>query len=106
MLLFFSIWVFLTDTDDSKDSRGKSGDHLLFHPATSPADEHSDINLQLYTWDDYHIFLIALRLFTRLQLDEIYHPIELPFDWLMMGCYFLCLLDDLILGLCYNNLAW
>ena len=31
------------------------------------------------------IFLIAPLVFTRLLLDEIYHLIELPFDWLMMG---------------------
>ena len=48
------------------------------------AHEHSDIYLQLCTWDDYHIFLIAALVFTRLLLDEIYHPIELLFDWLMM----------------------
>ena len=48
------------------------------------AHEHSDIYLQLCTWDDYHIFLIATLVFTRLLLDEIYHLIELLFDWLMM----------------------
>ena len=48
-----------------------------------PAREHSDIYLQLCTWDDYHIFLIATLVFTRLQLDESYHLIELLFDWLM-----------------------
>ena len=29
--------------------------------------------LQLCMWDDYHIFLNALFVFTRLLLDEIYH---------------------------------
>ena len=38
-------------------------------------------------WDDYHAFLIATLVFTRLLLDEIYHLIELPFiAWLMMQC--------------------
>ena len=49
-----------------------------------PAHEHSDINLQLCTWDDYHILLIATLVFTRLLLDEIYNLIELLFDRLMM----------------------
>ena len=49
-----------------------------------PAHEHSDIHLQLCKWDDYHIFLIAPLVFTRLLLDEIYYLIELPFDWLMI----------------------
>ena len=41
-----------------------------------------------------------------LMLHAIYHLIELPFDWFRMRCYFVCLLDDLILGFCYNNLTW
>ena len=49
-----------------------------------PAHEHSDINLQLCTWDDYHILLIATLVFTRLLLDEIYNLIELLFDRLMV----------------------
>ena len=44
----------------------------------------TNIYLQLCTWDDYYIFLIATLVFTRLLLDEIYHLIELLFDWLMM----------------------
>ena len=35
-------------------------------------------------WDDYHVFLIATLVFTRLILDEMYHLIKLPFDWLML----------------------
>ena len=67
---------------------------------------------QLCMWDDYHVFLIATLLFTRLLiatllfirllLDEIYHLIKLPFDWLIMQCLFVCLLDELILGFCYS----
>ena len=63
-----------------------------------PADKHSDIYLQLCTGDDYHIFLIATLVFTRLLLDEIYHVIELLFDWLMVMLIFVFLLVDLILG--------
>ena len=40
---------------------------------------HSDIDLQLCMWNDYHIFLIVLLVFTRLLLNDIYHLIELLF---------------------------
>ena len=51
-------------------------------------------------WDDYHIFLIAMLLFTSLLLDEIYcfTEIELPFDLLIDDAMFVCLLDELIVG--------
>ena len=81
---FFSLSGFsFTDTDNSQDSRGKEGPSFSTLPLP-PAHEHSDIYLQLCTWDDYHIFLIATLVFTRLLLDGIYHLIELLFDWLMM----------------------
>ena len=55
-------------------------------------------------WDDYHIFLIAQLVFTRLLLDVIYHLIKLPFDWSMMWCQFLfVLIDGLILDFRYSN---
>ena len=47
------------------------------------AHEHSDIYLQLCIRGDYHVFLIASFVTTRLLLDEIY---RLPFDWLMIEC--------------------
>ena len=56
-------------------------------------------------WDDYHIFLIAPLVFTRLLLDEIYHLIELPFEWLIDDAMFVCLLDELILDFCYSDLT-
>ena len=58
-------------------------------------------------WDDYHMFLIAPLVFTRLLLNKIYHLVELPFDWLIDGVMFIfvCLLDDLILGFCYTDLT-
>ena len=54
--------------------------------------------MQLCTWDDYHIFLIATLVFTRLLLNEIYHLIELLSDCLMMCCWvkFVCLLIWLV----------
>ena len=56
-------------------------------------------------WDDYHAFLIATLVLTRLLLDEIYHIIELPFEWLIDDAMFVCLLDELILGICYSDLT-
>ena len=56
-------------------------------------------------WDDYHVFLIATIVFTRLLLDEIYYLIELPFEWLIDDAMFVCLLDELILGFCYSDLT-
>ena len=92
---FFSIRVFFHGHWQLTGEQGKRGDHLLFHSTTSTAHEHSDIYLQLCTWDDYHIFLIVMLVFTRLLVNEIYHLIELLFDWLMMWCWFLfvCLLN-------------
>ena len=56
-------------------------------------------------WDDYHIFLIALLVFTTLLLDEICLFIELPFEVPIDNVIliFACLLDALILGFCYSN---
>ena len=83
-LYFFSIRFSFTDTDDSQDRRGREG--TIFY-STLPlplAHEHSDIYLQLCMWDDYHIFLISMLVFTRLLLDEILPlyriTIWLPFD--------------------------
>ena len=56
-------------------------------------------------WDGYHVFLIATLVFTKLLLDEIYHLIELPFEWLIDDAMFICLLDELILGFCYSDLT-
>ena len=56
-------------------------------------------------WDDYHVFLISTLVFTRLLLIEIYHRIELPFEWLIDDVMFVCWLDELILGFCYSNLS-
>ena len=86
---FFLSGFSFTDTDDQQNSRGE--DRTIFY-STLPfplSHEHSDIYLQLCMWDDHHIFLIAPFVFTRQRLDEIYHLIQLPFDWLMMRCYFL-----------------
>ena len=82
--VFFLSGFSFTDTDDSLDRRGKEGTIFYSTLPFPPAHEYSDIYLQLCMWDDYHILLIAPLVFTRLLLDEIYHLIELLFDWLMM----------------------
>ena len=56
-------------------------------------------------WDGYHVFLIATLVFTRLLLDEIYHFIVLPFEWLIDDAMFVYLLDELTLSFCYSDLT-
>ena len=92
-LLFLSGFSF-TDAEYSQDSRGRKRT-IFYSPLTlPPAHEHSDIYLQSCKWDDYHIFLTATLVFTRLLLDDIYHFIESIFDWRGMWCRFsfVCLL--------------
>ena len=99
--LFFSMRVFFRDTEDSQESRGREGTIFYSTLSLPPAHEHWDIYLQLCMWDDYHVFLIATLVFTRLLLDEFFHLIKLPIDDAM----FVCLLDELILGFCYSDLT-
>ena len=87
--VFFSIRVILHGHWRLTGQEGKGGDQLFiplyhYHPLTNI----QTFILQLCTWDDFRIFLIAPLVFTRLLLDEIYHLIELPFDWLIW-CWFL-----------------
>ena len=89
ILSFFPSEFSFTDTDNLQGSRGREGTIFYSTLPLPSAHEHSDIYLQLCMWDDYHIFLIATLVFTRLLLDEIYHLIELLFDWLMMWCILL-----------------
>ena len=103
---FFLSGFSFTGTDDSQDSKWREGTTFYSTLPLLPAHEHSDIYLQRYMWDDYHVFLIATLVFTRLLLDKIYPLIELPFDWLIDDAMFVCLLDELILGFCYSDLTW
>ena len=105
LLLFFLSECSFTDTDDSQDSGGWEGTIFYSTLPLPPAHEYSDIYLQLWMWDDYHIFLIASRIFTRLLLHEILPPYWIAI-WLIDDAKFVlvCLLDDLILGFCYSNL--
>ena len=96
----FSIRVFFTDTGDSQDSRGREGTIFYSTLPLLSAQDYWDIYLQLFKWDNYHVFLIATLVFTRLLLDEICHLIELTFEWLIDDAMFVCLLDELMLGFC------
>ena len=97
-VIFFVYQGFLHKHIRFTRQQGKGEDHLFSTLPLPPAYEQWDIYLQLCMWDDYHIFLIATLVFTRLLLDEIYHLIELPFEWLIDDAMFVCLLDELILG--------
>ena len=85
--------------------QGRRGSIFYSSLPLPPAHGHWDIYLQLCMWNDYHIFLIASLVFTRLLQDEIYHLIELPFEWLIDDAMFVCLRDELILGFCYSDLT-
>ena len=86
----------------SQDSTGREGTIFYSTLPLPPAHEHWDIYLHLCIWDDYHVFSIATLVFTWL-LDEIYHLIELPFQWLIHDAIFVCSLDKLILHFCYSD---
>ena len=79
---FFLSEFSFKDTDDSQDSRGREGPIFYSTLPLSPAHQHSDIYLQLCNWDDYHIFLIATLVFTRLLLDDILPPYRITI-WLI-----------------------
>ena len=64
--IFFLSGFSFTDTDSSQDSRGREGTFFYSSLPLSPTHEHSDIHLQLRMRDDYHVFLIATPVFTKL----------------------------------------
>ena len=92
--VFFFYQGFLSWTLTTHRTAGEGRGTFLFSTLpVPPACEHSDIYVQLCTRDDCHTFLIATLVFIRLLLDEIYHRIELLFDWLMWCWFkFVCLL--------------
>ena len=87
-ILLFSVRVFFHRYWRLSGQQGKGGDHFLLH-STSSTRSWTLRHLQLRMWDDYHIFLIAPLLFTRLLLNGIYHFIKLPFHWLMMWGFYI-----------------
>ena len=98
---FFLSWFPFTGMDNSQDSRGR--ERTIFYsplPVSPPAHKHSEIYLQLYTWDDYDITLA----FTRLLLGEIYHHLIKSLFWLIDDfCFFTCWFD---FRFCYSYLTW
>ena len=83
-------------------SRGRE-DTILPLP---PAHEHSDNYLQLCTWDDYHIFLIASPVFTRLLCYSMrfttvsnYYLIDVMLTFVLFACWF-------DFRFCYGDLTW
>ena len=84
-IFFFLSGFSFTDNGDSQDSMGPS----FFTSTTSVYLQTFRYFLELWMWDDYHIFLIASLANIKLLLNEIYCLGELPFDWLIMACWFM-----------------
>ena len=85
---FLSGFPFM-DTGDSEESRGREGGvHFLFHSTTSTRSRtfrHLFVTLHV-RWLS-HIFNRNTLVFTRLLLNEIYHLLELQFDWCKVSFY-------------------
>ena len=81
--VFFFYQGFLSQTLTTHRTAGEGRGPSYSTLQLPPAHEHSDIYLQLCTWDGYHIFLIVTLAFTKLLLDEIYHMLKLLFDSFM-----------------------
>ena len=102
-LFFFSITVFFTDTDDSQDSREREGDHLLFHATTSTRSR-----TLRHLFATLHVRWLS-RIFNRnacvyqTATRWVFPPY--PCEWLINDAMFVCLLDELILGICYSDLT-
>ena len=87
---FFFYQAFLSRTLTTHRTAGEGRGPFFYSTLPlPPAHKHSGTYLQLCMWDDYHMFLIAPLVFTRLLRGEIYQLIELLFDWLMMWCWLL-----------------
>ena len=70
--------------------QGEGEEDLFYYTLPFPPAHEQTFILQLCTWDDYHMFLIAALVFTKLLIDEIYHLNQSPIDLLMMwGWFFL-----------------
>ena len=81
--VFFFYQGFLSRTLTTHRTAGEGREPFFSTLPLPPTHEHSDIYLQLCTWDGYHIFLIVTLAFTKLLLDEIYHMLKLLFDSFM-----------------------
>ena len=75
-VIFCSFIVFFPIHWRLTGQQRKWGDHLYSSLLFPPAHKYSGIYLQLYIWDDYHVFSNTLLVATRLLPDEVYHLIE------------------------------
>ena len=104
--VFFLSWFSFIDIDDSQDSRGREGgDHLLFHSTTSTRSRtFRYLFATLHVRWLSHIFNRTACIYqtaTRCDLPPYRTTIWLIDD---VKLVFVCLLKDLMLGLCYSNL--
>ena len=102
--VFVSGFLF-TDTDNSQDSRGRKGDHFLFHSTTSTCSRtfrHLFATLHV-RWLS-NIFNCTACIYQTATWWEL--PPYWITTWLIddVKVVFVCLHDDLILGFCYSNL--
>ena len=101
--LFFLYEFSLTDTGDSQDYRRREGSIFYSTLPFPPFHEHLDIYLQLWMWDDYHVIFnrtpdcYSMRITTLLDYYLV--------NWWWNFNFFVCLVDDLVLGFCYSNLT-
>ena len=65
------------------ESVGEGRGHLYSFLPSPLAQRHVDNYLQLYIREDYHIFLIAAHLITRLLFYKYCPPLESAFDWML-----------------------
>ena len=65
--------------------QGKGGDRLLFHSTTSTRSR-----ALRHLFATLHVRWLSRIFNTRLLLDEIYHLVELPFEWLIDWWYNVC----------------
>ena len=105
-IIFFLLGFSFKDTDLSHDSRG--GEATIFY-STVPlpaAHEHSDIYFQLYTWDNYYIFLIATLAFTTLLLHSMRLTTLSNYYLINWGCNMLVFVCWFDLRFCYSYFSW
>ena len=102
---FFSIRVFFHRHWSFTGQQGMGVDHLLFHSTASTRSRklrHLFLTLHV-RWLSRIFDCNACVYQTATWWDLL--PL-LPFDWLIDDAMFVCLLDELILSFCYNDLTW
>ena len=79
---FFYQGFFPQNLTIHKTAREGKGSMLYSSLRLQSTQKLSDISLQLCMWDDYHVLLIVTLVTFRIPINDIYHLIELPIDWL------------------------